>query len=124
MTTIRRLRRLQLNIVVTTSVGRSVIVRRRRVVAVVVVRLLSLRRLVLVLVLRVLRVLRASRIVGCLAVAWRCATECPAGAAVRLVAALSATTGGDTSDFDVSGSEMDLCVMCACLGGLTRRGRI
>lgn len=103
VTTIRRLRRLQLNIVVTTSVGRSVIVRRRWVVAVVVVWLLGLRRLVLVLVLRVLRVLRASRVVGCLAVAWRCATECPAGAAVRLVAALSATAGCNTSGLGVSG---------------------
>lgn len=97
VTTIRRLRRLQLDIVVTTSVGRGVIVRRRRVVAVVVVRLLCLRRLVLVLVLRVLRILRPSRVISCLAVAWRCAAESPAGAAVRLVAALSATAGGDTS---------------------------
>lgn len=100
---------MQLDIVVTTSIGRSVVVRRRRVVAIVVVWLL--RRLVLVLVLRVLRVLRASRVVGCLAVAWRCATECPAGAAVRLVAALSATAGGDTSGLGVSGSEMDLRVI-------------
>ena len=92
---------MQLNIVVTTSVGRGVIVRRRRVVAVVVVGLLGLRCLVLVLVLRVLRVLRLA-VVGRLAVAWRCATESPAGAAVRLVAALSATTGGDTSLWDVS----------------------
>ena len=122
VTTIRRLRRLQLNIVVvSTSVGRGVVVRRRRVVAVVVVRLLGLRRLVLVLVLRILRVLRASGVVGCLAVAWRRAAESPAGAAIRLVAALSATAGGDTSSSGVSEHEMVVCG--ACLGGLTRRGR-
>lgn len=110
VTTIRRLRRLQLDIVVSTPVGRSVIVRRRRVVAVVIVRLLGLRRLVVVLVLRVLRILRASRVVGCLAVAWRRTAKSPAGAAVWLVAALSATAGGDTSGWGVSESEMVWCV--------------
>ena len=39
--------------------------------------------------------------------AWRRATESPAGAAVRLVAALSATTGGDTSASGVSETERD-----------------
>ena len=102
VTTIRWLWRLQLNII-TTSVGRRIIVRRRWVVAVVVVRLLRLRCLVLVLVLGVLRL----GVVGCLAVAWRRATESPAGAAVRLVAALSATTGGDTSASGVSETERD-----------------
>jgi hypothetical protein len=69
-----------------------------------------------------LRVLRASRVVGCLAVAWRCATECPAGAAVRLVAALSATTGGDTSGWVLVDLRW-ICICDVCLGGLTRRGR-
>jgi hypothetical protein len=43
-------------------------------------------------------------------VAWRCATESPASAAVRLVAALSATTGGDTSGWLlVNLREMGVC---------------
>ena len=42
--------------------------------------------------------------------AGRCATESPAGAAVRLVAALSATTGGDTSGWLlVNLREMGVC---------------
>jgi len=83
------LRRLQLDIIVPSSVGRSVVIRRRRVVAVVVVRLLGLR-------LRIVRLLRGLlRVVCRRAVAWRCATEGPACAAVGLETALSATARGD-----------------------------
>jgi hypothetical protein len=49
--------------------------------------------LVLILLVGVLRL----SVVGRLAVAWGCATKSPAGATVRLVAALSATTCGDAS---------------------------
>jgi hypothetical protein len=90
-TSISRLRRLQLNIIVPSSVGRSVVIRRRRVVAVVVVGLLGLR-------LRVVRLLsRLLGVVCCCAVAWRRAAESPAGAAVGLETTLSAAAGGYAS---------------------------
>jgi hypothetical protein len=91
-TSISRCRRLQLNIIVPSSVGRSVVIRRRRVVAVVVVRLLGLG-------LRIVRLLSILlRVVGCCAVAWRRAAESPACAAVGLETALSAAAGGYASD--------------------------
>ena len=91
-TTISRLRRLQLNIVVPSSVGRSVIIRRRRVVAVVVVRLLGLR-------LRVVRSLSGLLgVVGRGAVAGGSAAEGPACAAVGLETALAAAAGGYASE--------------------------
>lgn len=84
------LRRLQLNIVVPSSVGRSVIIRRRRVVAVVVVRLLGLR----LRVVRLLSLLAGRRVVGRGAVAGGSAAEGPACAAVGLETALAAAAGG------------------------------
>jgi type IV secretory pathway TrbD component len=91
-TSISRCRRLQLNIIVPSSVGRSVVIRRRRVVAVVVVRLLGLR-------LRVVGLLGVLLwVVGRCAVARRCAAESPACAAVGLETALSAAAGGYASD--------------------------
>jgi hypothetical protein len=90
-TSISRLRRLQLNIIVPCSVGRSVVIRRRRVVTVVVVRLLGLR-------LRVVRLLGGLLgVVSRGAVAWRGATEGPACATVGLETALSATARGYAS---------------------------
>ena len=93
-TPISGLRRLQLNIVVPSSVGRSVIIRRRRVVAVVVVRLLGLR----LRVVRLLRLLAGRRVVGRGAVAGGSAAEGPACAAVGLETALAAAAGGYASD--------------------------
>jgi hypothetical protein len=87
VTSIGGLRLLQLNIVAT--VGGRIIICRRRVVAVVVVRLSGM--LLGRLVLLRLRVVRRC------AVAWRCATDSPACAAIRCVAALSATTCGHAS---------------------------
>ena len=111
ITTISRLWRLQLNIVVA-SVGRSIIVRRRWVVAIVVVGLL--RRLVLLLLLAIVRL----RVISSLTVAWRRATQSPACAAVGLVAALSATTGSDASC-----GMLVVFKSLRLMAGLTRRGR-
>lgn len=111
VTTIGRLRRLQLNVVVA-SVGRSVVVGGRWVIAVVVIRLL--RRLILLLLLAVVRL----RIVCRLTVARWCATQGPTCATVGSVATLSATTSSNAS----CGL---LVVLCDLRGAdeLTRRGR-
>ena len=122
------LRRLQLNIVVPSSVGRSVIIRRRRVVAVVVVRLLGLR----LRVVRLLRLLAGRRVVGRGAVAGGSAAEGPACAAVGLETALAAAAGGYASEGGCVSWGCFGARCCGCdgegwlVGGrleLTRRGR-
>ena len=124
-TPISGLRRLQLNIVVPSSVGRSVIIRRRRVVAVVVVRLLGLR-------LRVVRSLSGLLgVVGRGAVAGGSAAEGPACAAVGLETALAAAAGGYASEGGCVSWGCFGARCCGCdgevsVGGrleLTRRGR-
>lgn len=99
LSAIRRLGRLQLNVV--SSGTRGVVVGRRRVVAVVVVwllvlLLLAVRLLVGLPLLLLLAVVRL-RVVCRLAVAWWRPAQRPGGAAVRLVSPLSTAAGGDAS---------------------------
>ena len=110
---IHRLRRLHLHIVASIVITRGAVRRRVRIVRAI--------RVVVVVGHRRLLLLRA-RVVGCLSVAWRCAAEGPAGAAVGLVAHLSSAAGCEAAvgAWAVSGCPGWRGVW---FGRLTRRGR-